>query len=331
MPVPFDLPAEFLLRFATGSVVRHGAILKDVATGRIVAHLQETGLLSTLVRSPLALAANPVAATVSAMSSLVGNYQAYRIEKRVEELNLLVRGLQGMQAAQLAVAGLGLGVSIAGFLAVRKQIADVSIRLDRLAETVERRFDEQRRHELLTLEGDLEAQLDHAEEGWTGDGTARWSRVANKLNDMVYRYPNLIQEELASPVANPALLSYLLERYRVLAATRIECLVLIGELRPAQDFAVRFSRKTNDLLNSVTPTGLARRLAAPAEDARLRPPGAGERAESARALVAAMREFQDLCETRPLLLETLIERRVDGRDYVATLRGNRDAAVVLLK
>lgn len=332
--IPFMVPAEFLAQHAAGLVVRHGAILKDVATGQIVAHMQETGLLGAMVRSPLlSTALNPLAATVGAASSVVGNVQAWRIEKRVEELSLLMRGMQGLQYAQIALAGVGLGVSVAGFLAIRKQVGEVSVKVDRLAETVERRFDEQKRRALRDLEGDLEAQLDHAEEGWTGDGTARWGRVANKLNDMVYRYPALIEEELSAPVPDPGLLAYLLERYRVLAATRIECLVLIGELRPAADFAARFAQKTNALLNDVSPAPLARRIArGQAGDAGGGPDEAApDPLGQARRLVAAMREFQDVSETRPLLLERLIERNIDGRDYVATLRETRDAPAVLLK
>lgn len=336
--IPFMVPAEFVAQHGAGLVVRHGAILKDVATGQIVAHMQETGLLGAMVRSPfLSTALNPLGATIGAASSVVANVQAWRIEKRVEELSLLMRGMQGLQYAQIALAGVGLGVSVAGFLAIRKQVGAVSVKLDRLAETVERRFEEQKRRALRDLEGDLEAQLDHAEEGWTGDGTARWGRVANKLNDMVYRYPALIEEELSAPVPDPALLAYLLERYRVLAATRIECLVLIGEMRPAADFAARFAQKTNALLNDVSPAPLARRIArgqavGKRGDARGGPDEAApEPLGQARRLVAVIREFQDVSETRPLLLERLIERNIDGRDYVATLRETRDAPAVLLK
>lgn len=328
MAMLFEIPAEFLARHAAGTLVRYGAILKEVNSGRIVAHLQETGVLNATLRSPLAAIANPAAAGVTAVSSIVGNFQAYRIEKRVEELG---RFVQAMQYTQLAVAGLGLGVSIAGFFAIRKQMGDVSMKLDHLTALVERRFEEQKRREMRKLEDDLEAQLDLAEEGWSGDGHARWTRVANKLNDIVYSYPGLIEEELRADAPDPALLSYLLERYRVLAATRIECLVLVGELRPAQDFAARFSQKTNALLNDVTPTGLARRIgrgmAAPGTPAQ----DHARTTTQARDLVTLMRELQDVSETRPLLLETLIDHGVNGRDYIEALRENRTAPVVMLK
>ena len=58
---------------------------------------------------------------------------------------------------------------------------------------------------------------------------------------------------------------------------------------------------------------------------------AGSLHEQARHLVAAARDFQDVSETRPLLLERLIESRIDGREYIQSLRENRASPVVLLK
>lgn len=225
------------------------------------------------------------------------------------------------------------GVSVAGFLAIGKQVGGVAVKLDRLAETVERRFDEQRRHALRDLEGDPEAQLGHAEEGWTGDGTARWARFGNRLNDMAHRYPAPIEEELQAPAPDLAVLAYALERYRILAAKRIECLVLIGELFPDKCFAARFAEKSNAHLNDVAPATLARQIARGQAAAGQGEPGepAGSRLERTCHLVAAAREIRDLSVTRPLLLARLIESRIDGRDYLPSLRENRASPIVFLK
>jgi hypothetical protein len=54
--IPFEYPSRLLADIATGQVVRYGTILKDAATGRIVSHMQETGvvqsILSNLVTGP---------------------------------------------------------------------------------------------------------------------------------------------------------------------------------------------------------------------------------------------------------------------------------------
>ena len=47
--IPFQIPDHLLARLATGEVVRIGAMLRDAGAGRILAHVQETGLLQGLV------------------------------------------------------------------------------------------------------------------------------------------------------------------------------------------------------------------------------------------------------------------------------------------
>lgn len=51
--IQFDLPAQFLQGIATGDIIRYGAILKDAGTGRIVGHLQESGIAQSLLSQTL--------------------------------------------------------------------------------------------------------------------------------------------------------------------------------------------------------------------------------------------------------------------------------------
>ena len=151
---------------------------------------------------------------------------------------------------------------------------------------------------------------------------------------MVYYYPNLIEKSLLANPSELELLAYLLERYRTLAATRIECLVLIGEMDIALDFARRFSRKTNSLLDDVSAIDLARQsvLASGKElDSQERPLEVRKLLPKMRIFVLDLREFQDLFQTKPFLIETLIEQRIDGREYVSALRDeNTNRAVGML-
>ncbi len=72
MSIPFDTPASFLLPHSLGQVQRYGAILKDVSTGRIVAHLQETGALHSITSvAPNFL--NPVSGIVNSASGIASN------------------------------------------------------------------------------------------------------------------------------------------------------------------------------------------------------------------------------------------------------------------
>ncbi|TDE39836.1 hypothetical protein [Antarcticimicrobium sediminis] len=328
MSIPFEIPAHFVTAEKLGQVVRFGAILKDTETGRIVAHMQETGFLNQLANLP----ANAFLSPVSTLSSVASNYQLYRVDQKITAMQQMLSGLQSMQIANLALAGLGIGISVAGFAVIKSRIDKVSTKIDNLESLISREFEDQRLRELKNLEADLDGQLDHAEEGWTStDGLRIWTRVADRLNDMVYYYPKLIEEHLAAQTPDLKLAGYLLERYRVLAATRVECLVLIGELESARDFSRRFMARNARLLDPVSPLDLARRRAATAEgDALTREAAFRREIEPARQFTAAIREFQDLSETRPLLIETLIEKRLNGRDYIEQLRAEKETPLLLL-
>lgn len=329
MAIPFEIPSELFAAEKFGKVVRYGAILKDSETGQIVAHMQETGLLNQVASLP----ANAFLSPTTAVSSLASNYQLYRVDQKITAMQQMLTGLQSMQIANLALAGLGLGISVAGFAMIKSRIDQVSTKIDSLEKTIRKEFEDQRLRELKNLEADLDSQLDHAEEGWAStDSTRIWTRVADRLNDMVYYYPKLIEEHLAAPTPDLNLSGYLLERYRVLAATRVECLVLIGELESARDFSRRFMEKNTRLLEPVSPLSLAHRRAASAEgDALAREAAFRREIGPARQFTEAVREFQDLSETRPLLIETLLEKRINGRDYIEQLRAEKEQPVLLLR
>ncbi|MWP36107.1 hypothetical protein GQY15_00645 [Rhodobacter sphaeroides] len=329
MSIPFSFPADYLGSVASGEVIRYGAILKDAASGRIVAHMQETGLLQNMLSAPTAgLPLNPFS-PISALSSLGANWQLYRLDGKIEQTMQIMQGFATLQMANIALAGLGLGVSVVGFAMIKSRLNEVSLKIDTLTDLVRRGFEEQRLRELRDLEARLDAQLDHAEEAWShaDGGTRVWTRVADNLNDMVYSYPRLIEQNLRAEAPQPEMLAYLLERYRVLAATRIECLILTGEMTSARDFATRFSRRTNSLLNDITPVDFARaRIAANTREPHLE---LRRQLPEARRFVANLREFQDVFETKPLLIDALIERRQDGRDYIQSLREQKEPLVLL--
>ncbi len=323
MQMLFEVPRQFVAQVASGQVDRFGAILKEVATGRIVGHLQETGAM----QGALANALNPFAAPfslISAGSSLAANVQLYRVDQKIERTIQMLSGLQTVGAVNVALAGLGLGVSVASFAYVKRRMDKIEHKLDGILAVTQRVLDEQRALELERLETDLDAQLDLAEEAWRhGDGGQRaWIRVADSLNDMIYKYPQHIARELESPevMVDIRMLTYLLERYRLLAGTRIECLILTGELNAAHSFARKFSDNTAKLLQRVTPLTFVdrRSFASPDLNARL---------NHANELTMRIREFQDLSETKPWLISDLIDHKVDGREFVQQLAGEKSRAL----
>ena len=126
--IPFDLPLRFLPGLASGDIVRYGAILKEAGTGRILGHLQESGIAQSLLSQALSSATSPL----SLASSVVNTGSSIYTAIQVRQLKAMMETLQALQVATLGVSLVGVGVSVAGFLYMRKRFNSLDGRLDRL-------------------------------------------------------------------------------------------------------------------------------------------------------------------------------------------------------
>ncbi len=131
--IPFEIPARFVADVASGSVVRYGGLLKDAASGQIVAHLQETGSMARHLGSVLS-GVNPFD-PVSAVSSVFSNVQLAKLQKAMEVLQIT-------QWATLGVSLAGVGVSLVGFKIMNDRFNRVDEQLSRLKQHIDTRFDE---------------------------------------------------------------------------------------------------------------------------------------------------------------------------------------------
>ena len=80
--IPFSIPAAFEAQFLAREVVRYGALLKDAETGKIVAHLQQTGIFENVLSqapSMIGIVSNPVTTLVDAAASVTTVVQNQKI------------------------------------------------------------------------------------------------------------------------------------------------------------------------------------------------------------------------------------------------------------
>ena len=325
MPLLFDIPPHLLSRVNAGEVVRYGAILKEARTGTILAHLQETGTLHRALANPLIRPFNPLGPA----ALVLGNFQLHRLDVKVDEVLQLLDLMNGMQVANLALAGLGIGINVAAFALINRRLDKLSSNVAEIHHLLAKFVDEIRRKHLVGLEDGLRAQLQHAEEGWDHNDSERvWIRVADELHDLLYQYESLIDDTFDARPVNLNLLAYLLQRYRTVASTRVQCLMLLNELEPAKQFSQRFSREANRLLDGVSPFELSYSIDEvidPKErfsfDNHLR---IRARLPRCQDFVYRVREFQDLFATLPSLIESLIDNGESGYEYVRRLKERAD-------
>lgn len=85
----FSIPDRFAAGLLDGSIERYGTLLKETASGRILAHVQETGLAQQLLNQVGFQSFTPwgAAATVANMaSSGFANVQLHQLKGMVEAM-----------------------------------------------------------------------------------------------------------------------------------------------------------------------------------------------------------------------------------------------------
>lgn len=104
-----------------------GAVVKDFASGQILAHLQPTQQLSKLVfEHSLGFASQPL----TSISNLVGNVQLLDLKRMVERVQLVAN-------IGAAASVLNLGMSVGGFAMVLLSIKRVESKIDGVAASVQ--------------------------------------------------------------------------------------------------------------------------------------------------------------------------------------------------
>jgi len=120
--------------------------------------------------------------------------------------------------------------------------------------------------------------------------------------------------------------------YTLCNNAQIKCLMLADELLAARDTSKAMARQYNQLLDPLTPITLAKqsiRLSHKTDqsyDHLLR-----QELVDSKQLVSSMREIQDTAATRPLLLDTLIDRRISATAFFDRLENEKNEPILCLE
>lgn len=327
-PFAFDVPAQFAAQFATGEIARYGAILKNVGTGQIVGHLQETSsIASFLSRFPSALS------PVNMLSSLASNYQIFRVSQQVDALQTLVEGVRALQLANLAMGALGIGVTIAGFVhlsgrlnALDDRIDSIDSKLNDILNAIQQLQKAQALSDIKKCNNKLSAGLksvDSARKMMPSMRDSVLSRVADDMMILLEVYPNEIVD-FFNGQPSPDVIKGLIGSYSVAAALRVQCLLMVDENESALDDARRLEREANLLFDSFTYFTVRRMIET---DERI---GDGQALEDQTLVtLMAVREVQDMIASRALLVERLVEKGVSGREYMEAVRQRNEPLLIV--
>jgi len=323
-PIPFEIPAKFAAGIVNGNLVRAGALLKDTGSGQIVAHLQETGLAQKLLGSAMSSPFSPLQA-LGAPASLAANVQLVQLKSMIE-------GLQMLQFVNLGATVAGIGVSAIGFVLMNKKLNGLQSQMATFADRVEVRFQELQEREFRSHYSKVRGLFNQADQAHSlTTPTAEWQRIACVLADESAYFRGEVEHLLQSEIFDNELFGVLTRSFALCNAGRTECLVLAGELQAAHKVSHDVAGDYNALFDPLNPIQLAHKSAALVEnkempfDHLLRQELVGM-----RNLVNNLRDIQDAATSKPYLMETLIERGIDGYEYMQAISKEKEQPLLLI-
>jgi len=295
----FDIPLRYVGGIAAGEVVRYGAILKDVGTGRIIGHMQESGIAQSLLSQVLSSGSTPLGLVSSAINAGASTYTAIQ----VRQLKEMVGALQGLQLATLGVSLVGVGVSVAGFMYMRKRFNSLDSRLDELRDAIKEGFENLEKSGLRQQMSRTKSLVQRAELAKSMiDPQKEYREVAAHLADQAAYFEGEIVFQLSGkgPISHDKF--WLLSQLWMLCnSVRIDCLIRANELLNAQRLSEKIALEYQSLFERVGPGSFD-----------VDPSGS-------MATVRVLRDATDSAGSKPFLLDYLRTSRVEGPAYIESL------------
>ncbi len=310
-PLPYAIPQALQADLALGKIELFNAVLKEVATGRIVGHVQQTGVLDGLLGS----AFQGVQSTLSGGFSPLGLISVIRNRQIGSQLSAMqgTSGLlQNLQIGTLALSGAGLGVSVVGFAMMLRRLDAIGAHLEALEARIEGVTRDRRADEIQTILVDIRNDLDQVDILETRRDPkpiaerAQMSMAQNAMR-LEGHFARLAKDD--RPDAwNEARLDML---WSLAAAMRLcheaarRALNVIDDVRTAGELSRRQAERLLALCEPLSPDTLARM------------PGQGRAMlPAARTLVDGVRGSVSAVAAQTALAHTLVGRGIAGPAYL---------------
>ena len=309
--IPFDYPAHLLAEVLAGNVQRFGTILKNVNTGLIVGHMQESGVAQSLLSAISSRIPTPLSLVGGAINLGPGIYTAVQ----VGHLKAMIETLHILQVATLGVSLVGVGVSVAGFFYMHKRFNALDGKIDQLITVVNAGFENQqkanlRMHLSRTKSLMLRAHQAHA----LSDPRPEYIEVAAGLAEQAAYFEGEVAFMIsANRKINLELFWQLAQMLMLCNNVRIDCRIRTNEMRHALEISETIALEYRDMFDPLTPVSFDT------------PVNEGLDA------VKVLRDATDAAASKPYLIDYLRTRRIDGLEYITSLEREKEHPLLILK
>lgn len=331
------VPPELVHGVASGVYKVTGSVVRDVASGRGVAFLQETGVLQTVLRSVMPPGVNQVFGLADLALSAAGVIQNQQIKLRLTEVQSSLAVLQNLQIGTLAVSGLGLGVSVIGFAVMLRRLRGIEAHLGTIEAKIANVTSDRRSDDLRMIFADVGTQLDAID-----TLSARSNKVssaeaaehalatsAGRLEAHFQQKSDSLQRGAATS-ADMELLWSLAAAIRLCHEAGLRALYAIDELEAAKQLAERRAQRFFNLGQALTPDALARLCVQSTRDPFTYAEARRLALPQAEVLVQGLRDSVAAISSQSELAHTLIANQISGPAYLADIQDEKTEPLLAL-
>lgn len=319
MPLSYSIPPDLQALIASGQAKLYGAIIKDLASGKILGHVQQTqGLVNKFFSVGSVLAGSGFSPL-----GVIGAVQNEQIKSSLKKLGQDMAFLQNLQVANMALTGVGIGVSVAGFAIMNMRLNAIENHLGTLQEEVREIGRMMQKAELRRLFSKIRAALkdldsvttrsDHL--GLAGSLQREFSTHASMLADLL-REAITPGKAKVLPMERLDLIWTLSSAKWLCEQAELRALFVSEDLGHASEYARHYQGENLRCLDQLNSDSLARLIAASEKDLTA---SIAKRREAAAHLDRIAEGFANAVNSldqQHLLALTLVDSGVGGREFV---------------
>jgi len=321
MPLLYDIPLSVLSRVSSGDAEVVGAIIKEVASGKILAHVQPTqGFFNVLSQ-----AGGSLVQTGFSPLGAIGVVQSEQIKSGVARLEQGLGLIQNLQFVNMALTGIGLGISIAGFAVMNMRLNAIENNLGTLREEVREIGSLIQAAEIRRLFSEIRAALKDLDSVTTRtDHLALASSLQRQLSTHVSSLNDLLMEAIAIQ-KETSLSMERLDLIWTLSSAKWLCedaelraLFVSEDMEHVDEYAARYIEDNLRCLDQVNLDAMARLVASGENDLEKAVAKRREAAGLADNIANGFGKAVENLSQQQSLSRALLEDKTSGRMFVQT-------------
>lgn len=312
------VPEALAAGVSTGEYQVYGSVIRSLTSGRIIGHLQETNALTRIVGNALAIPLQPANIAID----IVGHTASF---VQNEQIKTAISTLGKLQIGSVALGAASVGISIAGFAMLSRQLDKLSEKLGGVMEGIqrlERSMDVLREDRIRADFTDLRTIAERYEDGWLlSDPVTQWTAVESEAHKIANHFRDRMEGLLSGPATPLPEFEPFLEAWRLASDLRVSARLASNESVAAQSAALESRRFLDKIEDELALGSIA------LKDAGATLAGSDDWGSRLDQAIAEHQGFFDRLSarsiaagTRVLTLAELETQGIAGRDWLSAAR-----------